>query len=449
MDLTETHQPFSFPLLKGQEILLCLSEAGIPVTLEILKDPNRHKETVKSIFASLLQITLGLDKNSFSTHSQSTEDIRSTLPYPELHAESFANLKFLKSCMKLMKICGIYNDFGFQDLIAPTPQRLRRQLSAAINFIKFREDKLQFYAELHEGRNELFAGLNEVKEEKAMLQEQLQKAQEAADGRWNEANEVDNDCSALEAEITQQNKLQAAIRDESTKLKKESNELKNKLAAMELSLKEVETEEKKLQEKIVPSPEKIKNRSTELMKELESKQAECEVSKKEGEMNKLRLSNVTRALADVKVATKLGTDLIEEEKKLKSIIEELNNIKKKYAESDKENRAVSAIFEEKEQVLRLADDRKENNKKQFKVKMEASQKSWNKTNAMLLNLEKDRRDGKTRLETGEEEVRILKQIIEEENQRTQNEINEMITKYKKMEQCIMEQNEEFLNALGA
>lgn len=40
---------------------------------------------------------------------------------------------------------------SLQDLHKPDPQRLRRNLSAIINFAKFREEKLGIYAELQVG----------------------------------------------------------------------------------------------------------------------------------------------------------------------------------------------------------------------------------------------------------------------------------------------------------
>jgi len=449
MDLTGTQQPFSFPLLKNQEILQCLSEAGLGVTLDVLTEPNRHKESVKSIFASLLQITLALDKDSFAQCSESAIKKRDELSFSELHLDSFSNLKFLKLCMKLMKICGIYNDFGFQDLHSPTPPRLRRQLSAAINFIKFREDKLNFYAELHQGRKELLAGLIEVNEEYATLENQLKETQLAAEGRWNEAKEVDNDCSELEAEIAQQNKIQAAIRDESTQLKKQSNQLKDTIATTSLAIQEVEAQEKRIQQQVVKSPEKIKARSAELRKELEATQAECQSSEKEIELNKIRIANVSRALTDTSEAIKLAEEVKEAQEKLKIATEKVDHVKSKHAKCEKEVISLGAIFEEKQKELNLVEKNIEDNREHFKTKMEAAQVPWNAANGELLSLEKDRRDGRARLEAGEEEVRILQQIIEEEQQRTKNEMSEMISKYKEIEKCIIAQNEEFIAALGA
>jgi Nuf2 family len=43
-----------------------------------------------------------------------------------------------------------YPNFSLRDLHAPDAKRLRHQLSAVINFAKFREEQLKFYAELNE-----------------------------------------------------------------------------------------------------------------------------------------------------------------------------------------------------------------------------------------------------------------------------------------------------------
>lgn len=40
------------------------------------------------------------------------------------------------------------HDFSMKDLLAPEPKRVRRHLSAVINFAKFREERLVMYAEL-------------------------------------------------------------------------------------------------------------------------------------------------------------------------------------------------------------------------------------------------------------------------------------------------------------
>ena len=45
------------------------------------------------------------------------------------------------------KVCGVH-DFTMKDILTPDPKRVRRHLSAIINFAKFREERLVMYSEL-------------------------------------------------------------------------------------------------------------------------------------------------------------------------------------------------------------------------------------------------------------------------------------------------------------
>lgn len=74
-------------------------------------------------------------------------DKAATMPFPDMH-EGTADIKFFLKLKKCLRTCGIY-DFSWKDLHAPTPKRLRWQLSAIINMAKFREDQLMVYHELH------------------------------------------------------------------------------------------------------------------------------------------------------------------------------------------------------------------------------------------------------------------------------------------------------------
>ncbi len=62
-----------------------------------------------------------------------------SLSHPELYTDALPEIKFFCLLSKLMTICG-NSDFGFKDLQAPQSKRFKRQLSAVINFLKFKED---------------------------------------------------------------------------------------------------------------------------------------------------------------------------------------------------------------------------------------------------------------------------------------------------------------------
>ena len=59
MDITNNLPSYRFPILKNQEILECLTDAGIEITSNELMEPNRHKDRVKSIFHDLVSNNQG------------------------------------------------------------------------------------------------------------------------------------------------------------------------------------------------------------------------------------------------------------------------------------------------------------------------------------------------------------------------------------------------------
>lgn len=56
MDISSSIPSYRFPILKNQEILECLTDAGIEITSNELMEPNRHKDRVKSVFNDLVSV---------------------------------------------------------------------------------------------------------------------------------------------------------------------------------------------------------------------------------------------------------------------------------------------------------------------------------------------------------------------------------------------------------
>lgn len=70
------------------------------------------------------------------------------LTNPGLYDDSISSLALFRAVSKLMRACAIM-DFGLSDFHTPSSKRLKRQLSAAINLVKFREERIQMYRELN------------------------------------------------------------------------------------------------------------------------------------------------------------------------------------------------------------------------------------------------------------------------------------------------------------
>ena len=98
---------------------------------------------LRRVFEHLLELCTGLSKDDIA---QPVFAGLAAMDYPELHDESIPALAFYRACARMMDVCGVV-DFSIRDVLAPQPKRLRRHLSAVVNFAKFREERLVMYVE--------------------------------------------------------------------------------------------------------------------------------------------------------------------------------------------------------------------------------------------------------------------------------------------------------------
>ena len=226
-------ETFSFPMLKGGEILQCMSELSVPLTELDIKEPEKNKANIKRAMFHLVELCTGVTRESLATPAHAG---LSQISYPELHEESIPELAYFRAVDRMMKICGIV-DFGLKDITNPSNKRLRRQLSGIINFAKFREERLQMYGELNQNREELGDKLRQIQEDNGELNGQLDQLRRQSEGEMEIVKEVEEQCREIEGKVKTLNKQQAAIRHESGELKKKANDLKVRPAfAMLLNL---------------------------------------------------------------------------------------------------------------------------------------------------------------------------------------------------------------------
>lgn len=83
----------------------------------------------------------GLSDSSLSALPRRVLDEQSKLAHPELYNDALSETKFFCLLSKQLRICG-YSEFGFRDLASPQARRFKKQLSALINFLKYREDMI-------------------------------------------------------------------------------------------------------------------------------------------------------------------------------------------------------------------------------------------------------------------------------------------------------------------
>uniref|UniRef100_A0A7S0CD28 Kinetochore protein Nuf2 N-terminal domain-containing protein n=1 Tax=Proboscia inermis TaxID=420281 RepID=A0A7S0CD28_9STRA len=445
MDVTH-NQTYSFPLLKNAEILTSMSDLGISICENELLEPHRHKDAIRHVFLGLIESGMGLTKQHLATPNDDAKKFIESLPFPDLHVDSAGELKFIKCSMKLMKSCGIH-DFGIKDLHAPTAKRLRRQLSAAINLMRYKEDKINVYTMLHEEREKLIADLQQVQEENEMLNQQFEETKVESANEWNAIEEVENECEEIESEIAVQNKLQASIRQESGLLKKKANDLKDKIATISLAIQDAESEERKLATGIVKSPQRIKTDMAGITKTLEIEREECQKAKREALAGRQSIANITKAKEDVIQATYLMEEVSGERSKHKSVIDEVDVAKCSIEGNEKKIREFESRSKECVREIDFLEKEAISIRKQSEIKLNEQRQAYHDAGLSLAAVEKGRKEQLARMDAHEVELKELEEARSKERLEMELEIKNMVQAYKDMEKIVLRKDRQLMESL--
>ncbi len=461
-------QAFSFPLLKTPDILQCMHELQVRLTEGEINEADKHRDAIRRAYEQLVEICTGTFRlilpsaqptpptlPTTTCHAGITKDEMSqpafsginALNYPELHEESIPELAFFRACTKMMTVCGVH-DFSMKDLLQPDPKRVRRHLSAIINFAKFREERLVMYSELAVKRDQLLDTLKRLQDEEAGVAKELAAMQEQTASEAAEMESLEKGCEVAEDELEELNRKQAEIRAQGGELKKQSQELKESLAKATETLELATEERERTRGQIVRSPARVR-------KELASAGKEVEVEKKEGlaaerdarEMN-LRVQAVQKGEKEVAKALKSIEEIDAELAKQKLATKELKDATKNVqGNRQKATEATVEIENLKRQASRF-EERLAHLRRSAKSKDEAIEQAANEAQAELLAVEKVRRTHQTAVEESDKEVGRVAQTLEAEKGENAARRTEMTSALKTLGETVAEHQQRLREALG-
>jgi hypothetical protein len=99
-------------------------------------------------------------------------------------------------------------------------------------------------------------------------------------------------------------------------------------------------------------------------------------------------------------------------------------------------------------LLLFIEHETDDNRQESKSQMQDVQSSLRDVNAQLFAVEKDRRDAKATLEQHEADIKVIQTIIEEEQAKADDEFENILSNYKKMEKALLERQERFDATIG-
>jgi hypothetical protein len=293
----------------------------------------------------------------------------------------------------------------------------------------------------------LIQALDDVNAENAELQEQEQQVIRESKEQFHELEQVMRECEELEVEISRNNKLQAAARDEASLLKKTANDLKDQVATAVWALQESEAEEEKLRSLIVSSPDRRKSELMVRKERLMKVKDECTQLETSIQTCKTKIANASRVLNELDKTNSILEDLQEQADSYIELVRKTEEARKRYQSVQKKNESVEKQIEEISWQLVRSEESIAHQRKQHKLQMDAVHEALEEAKSVLLRVERERREGIARIEAGEAEVQAIAAVMDEERVQNDAEIHAMIDEYKVVEAAFLKRNQSRMDAL--
>ncbi|KAI8494769.1 kinetochore-associated Ndc80 complex subunit nuf2 [Branchiostoma belcheri] len=239
------HERFDFPRLTIQQIALECREGALGPDATWLTEDHLKKpevDTIQSVYGIILQFSLSISQEQITqVQFEGTEE----LEHKDIHEEA------------IPQSCGA-QDFKIKDILDPKPKRTTKFLSAAINFLKFRDQRLQTYESIKEEKvavQEEYARLQKSNDE---LRAKINQIRAARAEHEPQVREVQQEVDKLKAVIQEGQRHQETQSSAMAEIEKTIEGRSTKLARLKDDIKSTKEEGDKLRSKIVQSPERMK-----------------------------------------------------------------------------------------------------------------------------------------------------------------------------------------------
>ncbi|XP_078441078.1 kinetochore protein NUF2 homolog [Wolffia australiana] len=240
---------YSFPEITAQQIASFLAEAGI-VTINPEEIERPTAEFVRSVYDSVI---FHLDTLGYDDGEQVDFEALNCLDNPEYFVESnqLMNLhRKVKSMLGFLRI-----EFTLKDLLRPDRARTKGILSAIVNFLMYRADKLSILEPIAnscntERRAELESRISKLKKE-------IEEHEAAREQELPFVQEIEAEIRGLKQTIQERNKEQMSLKTHFKKIKEGIDVINDKISQVDFELLGNAQKSSTLRASIVQSPAKL------------------------------------------------------------------------------------------------------------------------------------------------------------------------------------------------
>lgn len=299
---------FSFPLMNPADIAEALHSYCIAPS------PGLRAEHIVTPQPGLVAEVLALFLANFVGDDEPDEQLEfqalQAIDNPEHHMRAIALSRLYRRANAFLHSI-LFRDLTLRDLLRADGRRVVYILSAIINFLHYRQDKLSFlepivqeYSPLQERHTELRAKIAELRNAKEdhLLKEQMEAPV---------VQQLEKEVNALKQRLREYNKEQLSLRVATKAIDEKKQELLGKMNQADFELVKVMQEKERLSAKIVHSPEK-------LLRTLEEKKA---VRDELRNSEKVAMQKVQEKTNTLETYTKVSEKLVKHLSKISAVHE--------------------------------------------------------------------------------------------------------------------------------
>ncbi|XP_065030223.1 kinetochore protein NUF2 homolog [Musa acuminata AAA Group] len=303
---------FSFPERPAAEIIGALAQVGIAALKpEDLANPSA--DLVCTLYSNFLAFADPLGEESDIQIAFSALEL---LDNPDHHVDAIRTFNLYRK-IKGMLASIRFGSFNLRDLIKPDTKRTLQILSTIVNFIYYREEKLNMlqpivdqFPAYEERRADLEAKIAEVN--KLILDHEVARQMEEP-----AVQQLDAEVKDLRQTIQNYNKQQMSLKTMAKALKEKTDAINDKISQADFELVKNAQENSKLSSKIVQSPDKLQR----ALEEKKSYRTEVKNSERSA------MQSVQEKTSTLEVYSKVHDKLTKHLSRMQAIQEQVNSAK--------------------------------------------------------------------------------------------------------------------------
>ncbi|KAG7999456.1 Kinetochore protein Nuf2 [Nibea albiflora] len=327
--------------------------------------PAPKPEAVQTLYMRVLHLLY-----RFRPECHSMVPLLENIQYPVYHEGATAITSVYVRMRQFLPMCLVY-DFSLNDLLAPKKQRTLTVLSAIMNFLHFRKQRMdmilekqgKFRADLD--RLQIYTKGTFEAEKKIEMLTTIPPEQQA------EADELVAALSELQATTAHEYQDVNAKNDSIAEWKTKIAEKTQKLAQVKVDVSNLKEEIGKLKSQIVESPEELKSQMEKMRENV--KNIKNSIEETDGCVVELQgmVQNVTHSEAEIQQMLNLLQDLESSMNNTKQRQEEHHELTAQYEKKQKElkNLCIEESQLKRAQAMKLDKESKQNIRRQKKKEM--------------------------------------------------------------------------------